>query len=31
MTPPNELPPVTDLLVFLNRIGRPGVWEEMRE
>jgi len=31
LTPPNELPTVTDLLVFLARIGRPGVWEEMRE
>ena len=31
LTPPNELPAVTDLLVFLARIGRPGVWEEMRE
>ncbi|ORY31941.1 translation initiation factor eIF 4e-like domain-containing protein [Naematelia encephala] len=31
LTPPNELPAVTDLLVFLGRIGRPGVWEEMRD
>lgn len=31
LTPPNELPAVTDVLVFLSRIGRPGVWEEMRE
>lgn len=31
ITPPNEMPAVTDLLVFLGRIGRPGVWEEMRE
>lgn len=31
LVPPNELPPVTDVLVFLSRIGRPGVWEEMRE
>ena len=22
---------MTDVLVFLARIGRPGVWEEMRE
>ena len=22
---------MTDLLVFVGRIGRPGVWEEMRE
>ncbi|WWC85575.1 uncharacterized protein L201_000439 [Kwoniella dendrophila CBS 6074] len=29
--PPNELPPVTDILVFVSRIGRPGVWEEMRD
>ncbi|WVQ94082.1 hypothetical protein IAU59_001160 [Kwoniella sp. CBS 9459] len=31
LTPTNELPPVTDLLVFVNRISRPGVWEEMRD
>ncbi|WRT63544.1 uncharacterized protein IL334_000449 [Kwoniella shivajii] len=31
ITPPNELPPVTDILVFVSRIGRPGVWEEMRD
>lgn len=31
LTPPNELPPVTDVLVFVSRIGRPGVWEEMRD
>ncbi|ORX34590.1 translation initiation factor eIF 4e-like domain-containing protein [Kockovaella imperatae] len=31
LTPPNELPAVTDLLVFVGRIGRPGVWEEMRD
>lgn len=31
LTPVNELTPVTDLLVFLSRIPRPGVWEEMRE
>ncbi|WWD22291.1 hypothetical protein CI109_106782 [Kwoniella shandongensis] len=31
LTPPNELPAVTDVLVFVSRIGRPGVWEEMRD
>nr|XP_018266437.1 uncharacterized protein I303_00412 [Kwoniella dejecticola CBS 10117]OBR88595.1 hypothetical protein I303_00412 [Kwoniella dejecticola CBS 10117] len=31
ITPPNELPPVTDILVFESRIKRPGVWEEMRD
>ncbi|EIW67875.1 hypothetical protein M231_05431 [Tremella mesenterica] len=31
LTPPNALPPITDVLVFLSRIGRPGVWEEMRD
>ncbi|OWZ68750.1 hypothetical protein AYX15_00478 [Cryptococcus neoformans] len=31
LTPVNELPPVTDVLVFVSRIGRPGVWEEMRD
>ncbi|WVR03426.1 hypothetical protein IAU60_000417 [Kwoniella sp. DSM 27419] len=31
LTPTNELPAVTDILVFAARIGRPGVWEEMRD
>jgi translation initiation factor 4E len=31
LTPVSELVAVTDILVFLSRIGRPGIWEEMRE
>ncbi|TYJ51848.1 hypothetical protein B9479_007566 [Cryptococcus floricola] len=31
LTPVNELPPVTDMLVFVSRIARPGIWEEMRD
>nr|ODN86346.1 hypothetical protein L203_04047 [Cryptococcus depauperatus CBS 7841] len=31
LTPVNELPAVTDVLVFVSRISRPGIWEEMRE
>ena len=28
---PEELPPITDVLVFMQRVGRPGVWESMPE
>ncbi|KAK4684871.1 translation initiation factor 4E, partial [Tremellales sp. Uapishka_1] len=29
LTPPSELPLVTDLLIFASRIAKPGVWEEL--
>ncbi|CAK9784202.1 translation initiation factor eIF4e [Cutaneotrichosporon oleaginosum] len=29
LTPPSDLPPVTDLLCFASRIQRPGIWEEI--
>lgn len=31
LIPPNELQPVTDVLVFLARIPTPGTWECMPE
>ncbi|WVQ81039.1 hypothetical protein IAT38_003146 [Cryptococcus sp. DSM 104549] len=31
LTPPSELPPITDILIFAATIGRPGMWEEMRD
>lgn len=31
LVPPNDLQPVTDILVFQARISKPGIWEVMPE